>query len=154
MGRKKKSRAIPIPKEDPQIDLTLYHLSRHNLDGQLVYPSIPSNYLVRAGFEDDKTRRICCAHSIDSCLMALGENLTGEVFYVHVPLKPFMSMYPTTDKVPDADITGECWVLDPVRMSLIGMIKIDSMNAQDYTYYYGSDNLAKLYGTDWHWVEA
>ena len=62
----------------------LYFLSNTNMDQSLLQPRIPNNYLVKNGYEDDKTKRICFAPSIDKCLMGLSRNLKGERLCVHV----------------------------------------------------------------------
>ena len=45
--------------------MKLYHISEKNLDGQILHPRIPDNFLTTQGYEESKTVRICLCKSID-----------------------------------------------------------------------------------------
>lgn len=102
----------------------LYHLSAINLDGQTVFPSIPQNFFTKNNFEENETKRICFSTSINGCLKGLSQNIEGKEFFVHVPEGKFFVFTPSQKYVPDAGITQEKWVMNPVRMFCIGKIKV------------------------------
>ena len=64
----------------------LYFLSTTSMDNTILQPRIPDNYLVKNGYEDNKTKRVCFAPSIDKWLMGLYRNLKGEKLCVHVAI--------------------------------------------------------------------
>lgn len=137
-----------------QKDLTLYHISHRIYEhNELVYPSIPHNYLTDHRFENTKTPRICAAHNIDSCLTALHRNLCGERLHVYKIEKPYRSMYPTIKDVPDVEITNEVWVLDPVHMTYQGDIEVTESEEKPIgTYDLPNQKAIPLYRFLWRWV--
>ena len=58
----------------------LFFLSQTNMDGKTLTPRIPKNFFTENGFEDNKTKRVCFATSIDACLMGLSMNCTNKEF--------------------------------------------------------------------------
>lgn len=156
MGRRRHRKHEFVPHYNIEIeeqDLTLYHLSERTYDSRaVIYPRIPSNYLTENHYENTKTPRICAAHSIDSCLIALHQNLVGRTFHVYTIDRPFRSMYPTIRDVPDVEITNEVWVLDPVHLSYIGDIKIIStIDTPVGTYEIPDHPPIALYQFEWEW---
>lgn len=136
----------------------LYFVSGDNFDGKTLYPRVPASALMDYdNAEDDSTNRICFSPSIDKCLMGLSQNLTGRTYYIHiidpsVKVTADMIQHPTADQVPDVKITGEVWIIKPVKMKCIGRIKVlkdDGKPGHPYTY--GNGRKAELYGWDWEW---
>ena len=86
-------------------------------------PRVPDSRVKWQGkeYEDSKTPRICVAPTVLQCLKAMPK--AGEIirWMRAVGLKPIVHAYYlesdnvqvcTMDDVPDADITGEMWILD------------------------------------------
>lgn len=140
-------------EESISID-NLYHLSQSNLDGKVLTPRIPSNFLVDNRYEDGETKRVCFSNSIDGCLRGMSQNLKGMKLYVHTPEKECDVYRPTTKEVPDCKVTGEVWVKKPVKLKCIGLIKVTGDRGEDgIPYTYGDDNVAELYDWDYKWID-
>lgn len=132
--------------------MKLYHLSFSNLDNKVLHPRIPSNFLTKNGFENNTTKRVCFANSINKALIAFSMNLEDKELFVHVPkTKPSKIKIPTISDVPDSKITGEIWVMDDVELECIGKIKVTGWDGSEYTYKYGN-SVAELYGWNYKWV--
>ena len=132
----------------------LYHLSETNLDGSTMTPKIPTNFLIKNGYEDSTTPRICFAPSIDKALTAMSQNLKGKDFYVHTPDGVVETKHPTAEEVPDVGITGEIWVTTQVKLKCIGKIHVASDDGKPgITYSYGDGKTAELYEWKWDWVD-
>lgn len=137
-----------------------FFLSKNNMNDKVLIPRIPDNYMTRNGYEDNKTKRICFAPSVDQCLMALSMKLPNEEMFVHI-IDPNIdkkelekiTYYPTQKQVPDVKITGEIWILKPIKVSCIGKIKvIGDAGEPGIPYTYGN-HTAELYKWNWEWVE-
>jgi hypothetical protein len=116
-------------------------------------PRVPNNFFTKNGYEDAKTKRVCFAPSIDQCLMALSQNLTGKEFYVYNPARKYNTYKPNIKEVPDSKITGEIWIKEPVELVCIGKIEvIKDKGLPGHKFTYG-DNTAELYDWEWKWVE-
>jgi hypothetical protein len=122
------------------------------MDGQILTPRIPRNFFTDNGFEDNKTRRVCFAPSIDKCLLGLSMNCKNKEYFVHVPIGSFAVIYPTKIDVPDVEITGEIWVCDPVKIECVGKIRVDDRNGLVYKYTYGDNISDVLFGWNWHYI--
>lgn len=136
----------------------MYFVSNSNMDGKTLMPRVPNNYLTKNGYEDATTKRVCFAPSIDKALMGLSQNLKGKKFFVHIPSKKVLDkniIYPSKDKVPDVDITGEIWCTTPVPLKCIGEIVVTGDDeSPGHKYNYGNNITAELYGWDWSWVRS
>ena len=131
----------------------LFFLSDRNLNGEVLMPRIPKNFFTENGFEDNITKRVCFASSIDTCLMGLSMNCKNKEFYVHVPVGRFTVIRPTVDQVPDVLITGEKWICEPVEVECIGKIRVDGEdNHPGYVYTYGDGIEDVLYRWKWHYI--
>ena len=143
------------PIDEAATNYKLYRLATKNMDGQILNPSIPDNFLTKNGFEDDTNPRVCFATDIDSCLRALSMNLTGKEYFVHVPDGNFDSYKPSKYEVPDVNVINERWIRNPVKVKCIGKIKVSGDKGEDgipYTYGNGKYK-AELYDWNWKWVE-
>lgn len=137
-----------------------YFVSMINMNDELLQPRIPDNFLTQIGAEDNKTPRVCFSDSIDGCLIALSRNLKGMKLFVHVAdcdesvLRQFR--HPTTEEVPDADITDEVWSLKPVEIKCIGQIQVKKAYPKPLPYKYTDSDrtqkTAELYSWDWEWI--
>jgi hypothetical protein len=58
----------------------LYFLSPDNMDGKTLSPRVPDNFLIKNGYEDGETPRVCFAKSIDGALMALSQILKAKSY--------------------------------------------------------------------------
>ena len=133
----------------------LYFLSNTSMDQVLLQPRIPDNYLIKNGYEDNKTKRVCFAPTIDKCLMGLSRNLKGEKLCVHkaVNFETLKMKKPSLTEVPDSGITDEVWILEPVEIKYIGDIKVIADKGLDgHKFVYG-DKEAELYDWEWKWIK-
>lgn len=142
-------------KESSNQSNHLYFLSEENKDGQLLSPRVPDNYLTKNGYEDNKTSRVCFAPSINKALIGLSNNLKGKKLYVHIPKRGdnYNVYKPSIKEVPDANITGEVWIKEDVKIECIGCIDVTNANDTSYSYTYGDNNTAKLYSWNWKWED-
>lgn len=132
--------------------MPLYHVSQSNLDGVVVYPSIPSNYMTRYGYEDNNIYRISYCPSIKGCLRGLSCNLKSMILYVHEPASYDALSIITPVNVPDSYITGEVWVLNQTHQKLIQIIRVIK-STTPYKYSYGFSRIATLYDWDYEVLE-
>jgi hypothetical protein len=133
----------------------LYYLSKKKNTSLKLVPRLPNNFMTRKGYEDNKTPRVCMSNSIDGALMALSRKLDGQTIYVYEPMvKSFKTVSNRTivskKLVPDARITGETWAMEPVKMRLIGVVKVGKAIDKPHPYIYG-DKTANLYKWRWTW---
>lgn len=130
---------------------TLYFLSDKNMNNETLIPRVPDNFLTKNEYEDNITKRICFATSIDKALIALSQNLKDKEFYVHIiaPGVKYNVRKPTVKEVPDCKITGEMWITTPVRIKAISKIKVTGDGDNEFSYTYGDNKKATLY--DWKW---
>lgn len=128
--------------------------SRSDWDKRTITPRIPDNYLIRNGFEDATTPRVCFSTSIGKALRALSQNLNGMEFYVYIPNNSdYKVITPTKDQVPDVELTNERWVLDPVILRNVGKIKVlGDVGGPGLQYSYGNGQVAELFDWKWVWV--
>lgn len=131
----------------------VYHLSQTNLDGKIIRPTVPSNYMTKNGYEDGKTKRVCFATSIDGCLRGLSLNCEGMKLFVHVPDGNYNIYKPSNKEVPDASITGEVWIKKAVKMKCIGQIYVIGDKGEDGIPYKYGDKTAELYDWEWKWID-
>ena len=131
----------------------LYHISnRQNI--KTINPSIPNNFMTKNNYEENKTKRVCFAPSIEQCLMGLSRNCEGEEFYVYTPIKDYKTYSPNIKDVPDSGITGEIWIKEPVDVICLGKIKVlDTNKSPGKLYTYGNGKTAELYAFDYKWIE-
>jgi hypothetical protein len=131
----------------------LYHVSENpDLDGTTLIPRVPDNWLIKKGFEDPNTKRVAFTTSIDGCLIALSANLKGKTLYVYqaedsktLKNKPNSMLI---DLVPDAHITGEVWILEPVKIRFIQKIIVHEAIEPGIVMKYGNQK-TKVY--KWKW---
>ena len=133
--------------------MKLYHLSKISMNDDALAPRVPLNYFTKNGYEDSKTARVCLSTSIDGCLRALSQNITGLELYVHVADGNYKAYYPSVEEVPDCKVTGEVWVTKPVTLKCIGKIKVIKDKGEDGIPFTYGNHKAELYDWEWKWVE-
>ena len=131
---------------NPFSDNMVFHVTADkHVDGQVWQPRVPE-YLdpynpAETGFEDNTTPRICVSTSIEGCLNGITVNLPRQnpdqfdKLYVYIPEKPWKQYKHKTNKdlvkgklVYDANVTREVWIMEPVRMKLYGVIRVDQVS--------------------------
>lgn len=131
----------------------LFFISDKDMDGEILQPRLPKNYFTKNGFEDNKTKRVCFCTSIDKCLMALSMNCKNKIYYVHQPIGDYNIISPSTKDVPDSKITGEKWILDPVKIKCISKIKVINDDGKEGKKFKYGNNIAELYGWTWEYIK-
>ena len=131
---------------NPYSDKMVFHVTpEKHADGQVWKPRVP-DYLdpynpEETGFEDNTTPRICFSTSIEGALNGITVNLPRQnpdqfdKLYVYIPEKPWKQYKHKTNKelvkdklVYDANVTREVWIMEPVRMKLYGVIRVDQVS--------------------------
>ena len=159
---------------NPYSDDLVFHVSMDkHIDGQVWKPRVP-DYLdpynpEDTGFEDNTTPRICFSTSIEGALNGITVNLqrqspdTFDKMYVYVPEKPWKEYKHKTNKqlvngklVYDANVTREVWIMEPVRMKLYGVIRVDQIaDAKRKSVVptsKGQKDTRNYFTYKWHWV--
>jgi len=159
---------------NPYSDDLVFHVSMDkHIDGQVWQPRVP-DYLdpynpEDTGFEDNTTPRICFSTSIEGALNGITVNLqrqspdTFDKMYVYIPEKPWKEYKHKTNKqlvkdklVYDANVTREVWIMEPVRMKLYGVIRVDQIaNAKRKAVVptsKGQKDTRNYFTYKWHWV--
>ena len=159
---------------NPYSDDLVFHVSMDkHIDGQVWQPRVP-DYLEPynpedTGFEDNTTGRICFSTSIEGALNGITVNLPRQnpaqfdKMYVYIPEKPWKEYKHKTNKelvkgklVYDANVTREVWILEPVRMKLYGVIKVDQVSDANRKAVVptskGQKDTRNYFTYKWHWV--
>lgn len=159
---------------NPYSDNMVFHVTPDkHVDGQIWKPRVP-DYLdpynpEDTGFEDNTTPRICFSTSIEGCLNGITVNLqrqspdTFDKMYVYVPEKPWKEYKHKTNKqlvkdklVYDANVTREVWIMEPVRMKLYGVIRVDQISDAKRKSVVptskGQKDTRNYFTYKWHWV--
>ena len=144
--------------EASYISSKFYFISQHgDWNESVIHPRVPSNFMTKNGYEENKTPRVCFSTSIDGCLRALSQNVNGKEFYIYNPeISSKHTVYkPTQKEVPDAKVTNEHWILQPVTLHCIGKIRVTGEKGNGIPYKYGDKNqyTAELYDWKWKWIE-
>lgn len=147
-----------VLNEDSNISSKFYFISQHgDWNESVIQPRVPSNFMTKNGYEENKTPRVCFSTSIDGCLRALSQNVNGKEFYVYNPeISSKHTVYkPTQKEVPDVKVTNEHWILQPVTLYCIGKIRVTGEKGNGIPYKYGDKNqyTAELYDWKWKWIE-
>lgn len=159
---------------NPYSDKMVFHVTpEKHADGQVWKPRVP-DYLdpynpEDTGFEDNTTPRICFSTSIEGALNGITVNIqrqsadTFDKMYVYVPEKPWKEYKHKTNKqlvndklVYDANVTREVWIMEPVRMKLYGVIRVDQIaDAKRKSVVptsKGQKDTRNYFTYKWHWV--
>ena len=134
----------------------MYFLSPTSMDNKELTPRIPDNYFTKNNYEDNTTKRVCFAPSVNKCLMALSMRFEGQELYVHIPIEgqQLNIVRPSVKQVPDLKITGEIWVTNPVKIKCIGKIKVTGdAGKEGHKFKYGENHYAELYDWNYEWIE-
>lgn len=131
----------------------LYFISEQDLDEKTLHPRIPQNYLTQNGFEDNTTERVCFSYDPGKCLTAMSSNVSGKTFNVYSPADKHDVYKPNNITVPDADITGELWIKEPVKLKKVGSIKCTGDTGEDGLKYTYGDQEAELYDWNYEWLD-
>lgn len=125
--------------------MKLYHVSSDNKLSKLT-PRIPECACL--AYEDTDTPRVCCSNSIDGCLSAIQEG-EGRFFVYEIDGK-YPIITPTPEQVRDAKHTGEVWILEEVKVNLIGEIEVEDYNRKE-CYLIGKKDVYVMY-YPWKWI--
>lgn len=159
---------------NPFSDNLVFHITPDKYaDGQVWEPRVP-DYLdpynpEETGFEDNTTPRICFSTSIEGCLNGITVNLPRhnpdqfDKLYVYIPEKPWKEYKHKTNKelvknklVYDANVTREVWIMEPVRMKLYGVIRVDQVSNAKWKSVVptskGEKDTRNYFTYKWHWV--
>lgn len=104
----------------------LFFISKENLDGKTLYPRVPDNELTRKGTEDAKTPRVCMSFFVEGCLRSITTTCLSQSFNIYTAVDIEEQYLPTEKEVPDAMLTGEVWVTQPVRLTYYGRLDLFS----------------------------
>lgn len=118
-------------------------------------PRVPDNFFTRNGFEDAKTGRVCFTDSVDKCLTALSANVSGKEYRVYEPddTSKYVIFKPNNKAVPDASITGELWITEPVKIKEVGKIKCTGDDGKKGMKFKYGAKTAELYGWNYIWTK-
>ncbi|MGL5315012.1 MAG: hypothetical protein ACRC92_17295 [Peptostreptococcaceae bacterium] len=110
-------------------------------------PSIPSTWMVKNGFEDDKIKRIPVYESIDGCLTAFSKSLAGTTVYIHTvdaPIKNVITNKTITQEgwSNSAQLTKMVWIVDieEVESDYALTVRVSAARDKPLIYTYGDSN--------------
>ena len=148
-----------------------FHISTDpHLDEHELKPRIPSyltdkkNQLNPDYPEEKDTKRICVSPSINGCLQAILNMekvlmVNDTTFYVYTPEKPFDEYKHKTNKelinerlVFDANVTKEAWILEPCKMKLYGVLRINKIRNKRNKDTINKGIKLDTLDIDWEWV--
>lgn len=149
---------IPTPKNTTRLngfDGPLFMISPDDLGPTTTLtPRIPDNFFTVKGFEDNQTERVCFGRSLDGCIMAISKNATNQKFYVYTPddVRKYSVFEPNNKAVPDAEITGEVWIVEPVTIDKVGIIQCTGVSDETGIPFKYGNNTAELYHWGYKWI--
>ena len=135
-----------IPKElfIKNKNFSLFHVSPNKNIKELI-PRISTKRLYN---ENIRIPRISAAPSIDACFRAVGLSLNKndrpKTYYVY-KLRIDQNtriVKPSTDLVPDQPYTNEYWILDPIKVDLLGYIVV-SLDKKNNKLKFDDSNMPK-----------
>lgn len=101
-----------------------YHITTKAWPDELTLS--PRKYGVNRGEDEPNISRICVAPTVEGCLTALGSCLTGSSnIYIYRTVRKVKAIKPNS--VVDAKITGEMWLLRPIKFKYIDTIKKNTL---------------------------
>lgn len=150
-----KSRVSEIPncKKLTNYKGPMYFISTKNMDDQTLEPRVVDNFFTRNGYEDNTTKRVSFAPSVNQCLMGLSQDVSNKDFYVYEPAdRSKLDIYkPNPKAVPDSSLTGELWVTTPVQLRRVGKIRCTGDDGKDGKKFNYGTHTAELYGWNFEW---
>lgn len=94
-----------------------------DLDGKTICPKIPKSIMKS---ENKTTKRICVSQSINGCLTSISDFCIGDIVTVY-SCEPKCVLQPTREDVEDSPLTGEMWIVEPVRLELFMVVEINGI---------------------------
>ena len=140
--------------EEEVANMELYFISDKYMDGVKLEPRVPDTELTRNGYEDNTTPRTPFCTTIEGCLAALGDNVSGKQFYVYQPEEEELEVWEPNERAcPDAKVTGEKWVLSQVQLKCIGKIKCLGTGEDTTSVYTYGNQHSNVFNWNFKWVE-
>lgn len=122
--------------------MLVYHIMPYVMDTpKSIFPRVPQNHMFS---EDTKQPRICVSPSLDDCLTAIGLDFVGITLTFPFVIRTYDITQNTesilhNDKVrayvPDADVTHECWIVQPTKPQNIYLAWLLDADVIDTTKY-------------------
>jgi len=104
-----------------------YHITTKNWPDDITLK--PRKYGANRADEEPKISRICVAPTIEGCLIALGSCLPlSSNIYIYRTIRKVKAITP--NDVIDSKITGEMWLLRPIKFKYVGVIKKKTLPEQ------------------------
>lgn len=152
--RQLESRNIPNCKKLTNYKGPMYFISTSNMDDKTLEPRVVDNYFTRNGYEDNTTKRVSFAPSVNRCLMGLSQDVSNKDFYVYEPSdRSNLDIYkPNPKAVPDSSVTGELWVTTPVKLKRVGKIHCTGDDGKEGKKFNYGTHTAELYGWNFEWI--
>ena len=148
-----KTSNIPNCKKLTNYKGSMYFISTSNMDDKTLEPRVVDNYFTRNGYEDNTTKRVSFAPSVNQCLMGLSQDVSNKDFYVYEPSdRSNLDIYkPNPKAVPDSSVTGELWVTTPVKLKRVGKIHCTGDDGKEGKKFNYGTHTAELYGWNFEW---
>jgi len=148
-----KTSNIPNCKKLTNYKGPMYFISTSNMDDKTLEPRVVDNYFTRNGYEDNTTKRVSFAPSVNQCLMGLSQDVSNKDFYVYEPSdRSNLDIYkPNPKAVPDSSVTGELWVTTPVKLKRVGKIHCTGDDGKEGKKFNYGTHTAELYGWNFEW---
>lgn len=131
----------------------MYHLSNDPRIPKKLYPRVPKNNLTEKGLEDGTIPRISFSKSISGALKGISQNVIHNIYFVcEITNKDsfsFLDSHEIIDKVPDAYLSEEIWVTEPVDINIVQIIEVID---GDFLGIYKCPNGLEFENWEWKWV--
>lgn len=134
----------------------MYFISTKNMDDKTLEPRVVDNFFTRNGYEDNTTKRVSFAPSVNQCLMGLSQNVSNTSFYVYEPEnRSKLSIFkPNSKAVPDSSLTDELWVTTPVKLKRVGKILCTGDTGENGRQFKYGSHTAELYDWNYEWIKG
>ena len=144
---------IPNCKKLKNYKGPMYFISTNNMDGKTLEPRVAKNFFTENGYEDNETKRVSFAPSVNQCLMGLSQDVSNTDFYVYEPSdRSNLDIYkPNPKAVPESSLTGELWVTNPVSLKRVGVIRCTGDTGEEGRKFNYGTHTAELYDWNFEW---
>jgi len=109
-----------------------FFVSKQDFNNKIIYPKIPIH---KSDNENDKIKRICVSQSIYGCLSALPVLMTDDIINIYKCYSNDV-IKPSKKDVIDVNLTGEVWLIEPVKMFFYKKIQITGVIKSIYSIAY------------------
>ena len=128
-----------------------------NINGKNIRPGEEPNIYIK-DFENKKIDKISLFSTIDGCLKKIYGDLSNKTLFIYEPEPNQDIRIITNDEIIEkslssiAKLTDEVWAISPIKIHLIGRIKINKIIGYE-SFTYDNNKIGRLPIWAWEWIK-